>query len=243
MKIKKWIFIVPVVALVITAFNTYTAALENINKNEAGFRTAKRLFEMKMYEQARKILLEISKESDYADKKVYELLAKTEAEIGRSNIAVKAKPVTGDVLQTVIKKVDFTNARLDEVVGYLAAKCKVNIVLSKEALKSLNPQPIAAINENEFFIQDNEQGNDFQQEPQESNVVNDIGGITIRLKNVPLKAVLKYVLQMKGLTYIVEDYAILIVPKGYVPEEEMRTEIYRLYGGASGMGKQIGQDY
>lgn len=242
MKSVKWIFIVPAVALVLAAFCTSATASENIDRKEAGFRTAKRLFEMKMYEQARKILLEI-RESDPADKKIQELLAKTEVEIGKKNISRKAKPVTDDVLQTVIKEVDFTDARLDEVVGYLSAKCKVNIVLSNEALKSLDAQPKAAISENDIFVQHDEEGNEIFQEKKDSADIKDIGGITIRLKDVPLKAVLKYVLQMKGLTYIVEDYAILIVPKGYVPEEEMRTEIYRLYGGASGVGRQIGQEY
>lgn len=53
-------------------------------------------------------------------------------------------------------------------------------------------------------------------------------GITLRLKNVPLKDVLKYVLKWKNLKYVVEDYAILIAPIDYVPPESMETEIFRL---------------
>ncbi len=53
-------------------------------------------------------------------------------------------------------------------------------------------------------------------------------GISIRLVNVPLRDVLKYVLQYKRLKYVVEDFAILIVPVDYVPPESLETEIFRL---------------
>jgi tetratricopeptide (TPR) repeat protein len=53
-------------------------------------------------------------------------------------------------------------------------------------------------------------------------------GITVRLRNVPLKEVLKYVLKWKNLKYVVEDYAILIAPVDYVPPESLETHIFRL---------------
>jgi len=53
-------------------------------------------------------------------------------------------------------------------------------------------------------------------------------GIRLSLKNVPLKTVLKYVLQWQNLKYVVEDWAILIAPIDYVPPESLETEIFRL---------------
>jgi type II secretory pathway component GspD/PulD (secretin)/tetratricopeptide (TPR) repeat protein len=58
--------------------------------------------------------------------------------------------------------------------------------------------------------------------------------ITLHLTDVPLKDVLKYVLRFKNLKYVVEDYAILIIPIDYVLPEEMVTEIFRL--STSGIG-------
>ena len=58
--------------------------------------------------------------------------------------------------------------------------------------------------------------------------------ITIRLTNVPLKEVLKYVLRYKSLKYVVEDYAILIIPINYELPEDLVTEIFRL--STSGVG-------
>jgi len=62
--------------------------------------------------------------------------------------------------------------------------------------------------------------------------------ITIHLENVPLKYVLRYVLRYKNLKYVVEDYAILIIPIDYVLPEELETEIFRL--STSGIGISTG---
>ncbi len=53
-------------------------------------------------------------------------------------------------------------------------------------------------------------------------------GIQISLQNVPLKEVLRYVLRYKSLKYIVEDYAIVVVPVDWVPPESLETEVFRL---------------
>jgi len=58
--------------------------------------------------------------------------------------------------------------------------------------------------------------------------------ISLHLTNVPLKDVLRYVLRFKNLKYVVEDYAILIIPIDYVLPEELETEIFRL--STSGVG-------
>jgi len=42
-------------------------------------------------------------------------------------------------------------------------------------------------------------------------------GITVKLRNVPFRVVLKAVLSQKGLDFYVSDYMIMIVPAGYVP--------------------------
>ena len=62
--------------------------------------------------------------------------------------------------------------------------------------------------------------------------------ITIQLKNVPLRYVLRYVLRYKSLKYVVEDYAILIIPIDYVLPEDLETEIFRL--STSGVGATSG---
>ncbi len=64
--------------------------------------------------------------------------------------------------------------------------------------------------------------------------------ITIQLTNVPLKYVLKYVLRYKNLKYVVEDYAILIIPIDYVLPEELETEIFRLSTSGIGTSARIG---
>ncbi len=58
--------------------------------------------------------------------------------------------------------------------------------------------------------------------------------ISLHLTNVPLKDVLKYVLRFKNLKYVVEDFAILIIPIDYVLPEDLETEIFRL--STSGVG-------
>jgi hypothetical protein len=68
--------------------------------------------------------------------------------------------------------------------------------------------------------------------PREETPSAEIGCITLHLKKVPLKVVLKYVLRFRKLRYIVEDYAIVIVPIGIPQPEEMVTEIFRLKSGS-----------
>ncbi len=62
--------------------------------------------------------------------------------------------------------------------------------------------------------------------------------VTLTLKNVPLKYILRHVLRYKNLKYVVEDYAILIIPIDYVMPEELQTEIFRL--STTGVGVAAG---
>jgi len=117
-------------------------------------------------------------------------------------------------LDLPIKKVEFKNAKLNEVLDYLSSQAHVNIVYDASALQLLASQAREAKKTSP------------RQAASPAQPRTDL--ITIRLHNVPLREVLKYVLRMKGLTYIVEEYAILIVPIGTVPHEPLVTKYFRL---------------
>ncbi len=128
----------------------------------------------------------------------------------------KASPQRQDILkklETVIPEIRFENAPLTEVIGYLSRECDVNIIV--DPVVFVGPR-VAAPGIVMGF-------------PGGPGVppVEDTG-ITLRLKNVALKEVLKFVLRYKNLKYIVEDYAILICPVDFVPPESLETEIFRL---------------
>jgi hypothetical protein len=111
-------------------------------------------------------------------------------------------------LNTTIHEVDFVDAELREVINFLAREADVNIVIDPVVFQSLEGGPDA--------------------EP-EGRAAADV---TMQLKDAPLKDVLKYTLAHKGLKYVVEDYAILVIPRDYVLPEELETEIFRLSDGA-----------
>ena len=113
-------------------------------------------------------------------------------------------------LHLLIEKVEFKNAKLGDVLGYLSTQAHINIVFDASALQFLAAPKQASP----------------QERTRPTRPRTDL--ITIRLHNVPLGEVLKYVLRMKGLTYIVEEYAILIVPIGTVPHEPLVTKYFRL---------------
>ncbi len=156
-------------------------------------------------------------------------------------------------LNTVIPKVEFREAKLKTVLDYLATEADLNIVI--DPLVFIQMRPSATIEEEKTDTHEEErEGIEEEKEETEEPSVAPLPApyvgdrITISLKNVPLKVVLKYVLRYKGLRYIVDDYAIVIVPIGYVPEEELQTEIFRLstsglgireLGTGLGVGKEI----
>ncbi len=145
-------------------------------------------------------------------------------------------------LDTIIPEVHFENVPLKEVVDYLAREGDINIVFDGTALQLLAaeepaPPEVIALGPDEPLDTDTEPEAleaDDELPPlappkatvRPAPVRRDL--ITIRLKNVPLKEVLKYVLRFKGLKYIVEDYAILIVPIGTVVDSELVTEVFHL---------------
>jgi hypothetical protein len=244
MKKGMWIFTVLAAASVLAAFSIPAKAADDTNK-ESSLRVAQELFEMKMYERAYKQLQEV-KETDPSNLKARELLAKVEVEMAKRVIG-KAKPIKKEDLEKVVHEVNFTDARVEEIMSYLSAKCDVNIVVHEQAKKLLAPPIMADIAQ----VPD-----DFKAPAADEAAVEapfadaaraeqpvDNGGITIRLKDVPLKAVLKYVLQAKGLTYIVDDYAIVIVPRGFLPDEPLELGIFHLYSGALDNSPEAGTPY
>jgi hypothetical protein len=148
--------------------------------------------------------------------------------------------VVEEKLGTRIATVQFEKAPLKEVLDYLAREADLNIVLDATALQLLGP----GAQESAQASQQAEEGPARIQTEGElpplappalaappSQPRRDM--ITIHLRNVPLKEVLKYVLRFKGLKYVVEDYAILIVPVNWA-EGEMTTEIFHLTTGDTG---------
>jgi hypothetical protein len=149
--------------------------------------------------------------------------------------------LVSEKLGTHIPTVEFEKAPLKEVVDFLAREADVNIVFDASALQLLGPggpEPTGTVQlaqEGPARIQP-EEGELPSLAPPEvalppSEPRRDL--ITIHLRDVPLREVLKYVLRFKGLKYIVEDYAILIVPLDWA-EGEMETDIFRLTTGDTG---------
>ncbi len=111
-------------------------------------------------------------------------------------------------LELIIPEVKFENASLKEVVDFLSRECDVNIVLLHPAVfEAGERQPLPPGGRR---IPPLEKAN-----------------ITLRLKNVPLKELLKYVLKQMNLKYTAEDHDILITPLDYVDPESLETEIFR----------------
>ena len=182
-------------------------------REENIIRAARKFIEKGMYEEAREFLLE-AKEMNPSREEIDKLLQRVSSE------QPHAKLIDAKDLEKVVRKIELKDARLEEVVKHLSKRCGVNIVISREALEAISPKPAPPGPEGDAAFAAPE--------------VRPNGDITISLKDVPLKAVLKYVLRMKGLKYIVEDYAIVIVPRDYVPRDDLETEVFRL--NVSGQG-------
>ena len=160
---------------------------------------------------------------------------------------------TKEKLGVRIPEVSFTQAPVREVVDYLAREADVNIVFHAAALDMLPAgQPLAAgqpagAGEKATAPGDLEPGVEVPgaEIPGFPGVAPQVQPrtdlITIHLKNVPLGEVLRYVLRYKGLRYVVEEYAILIVPIGWEAPEDMEMEVFRLATGTLG-ARRIGSD-
>lgn len=157
-------------------------------------------------------------------------------------------------LGAILPEVNFNEAELPEVLAFLSKEAEVNIVISplayvRVAAPFTSDSPAAAA-EKAPFLRAPEGAS--QQKPREiaaegSPPSPGARGITLHLKNVPLKVVLKYVLSYKNLRYIVEDYAIVIVPMGWVKPEALTTQVFRLrtgsFEGLRAMRQAAGQPF
>jgi hypothetical protein len=133
-----------------------------------------------------------------------------------------------------IPEVSFKQAPLREVVEYLAQEADVNIVFHAAALETLATGQ-EAVPPDEVAPEAEQPGGEmpgFAPVAPPAQARTDL--ITIHLKNVPLREVLRYVLRYKGLKYVVEEYAILIVPIGWEPPDDMEMEVFRLATGITG---------
>ncbi len=112
-------------------------------------------------------------------------------------------------LNILFPEIKFDNVTLREAVGFLSQAAGVNIVIDPSVYASTPP-------------------------PAPPSPPPDEMRITLHLKNVPLGVVLKYILRYKNLRYIVDDYAIVIVPMGRAMPEELVTKVFRLRTGDIG---------
>jgi len=139
-----------------------------------------------------------------------------------------------EALNAILPEASFEKATLAQVVDFLSRKADVNIIIDPVVYASAAAPPAAAVQESSSPLP--------AAAPQQQPVHTPARGtprppqgtpITLRLKNVPLKVVLKYVLRYNNLRYTVEDYAIVIIPIGWTPPEALRTEVFRLKTGSS----------
>lgn len=150
--------------------------------------------------------------------------------LGKANAASRPRE---DPRQRILKALDLTfpeitfqQADLAQILRFLSSEAQVNIIVDPSASVSAAKKPTPG-------------------EPNEKTPLDASfrttgkppatdSGITLHLKNVPLKVVLKYALRFKNLRYIVEDYAIVVVPIGGAPPEVLQTEVFRLKSPSGG---------
>lgn len=142
---------------------------------------------------------------------------------------------TGNALRRVFPVVRFEEAELEDVISFLSREADVNIVIDPAVYASageLLDSPAARTGAPVSYSTPDPAPKPADAPSTDPPPASGLGRITIRLKNVPLKDVLKYVLRFKNLRYIVDEYAIVIVPVGWVPREQLITKVFRLRTGS-----------
>jgi len=147
-----------------------------------------------------------------------------------TKLGITDKDRLNEKLVSPVARVELEKAPLKEVVEFLAREAGVNIVFEASALRLLAAPtdtaaaaPAAAVDTGSKLV---------PVTAPSGPVRRDL--ITIHLRNVPLREVLKYVLRFKGLKYIVEDYALLIVPVDWVGDDSLVTEVFLMSTGDTG---------
>jgi hypothetical protein len=141
---------------------------------------------------------------------------------------------TATALHRVFPVVRFEEAEFEEVISFLSREADINIVIDPAVYASAGARLDSPAARTEAPVSDSTShpAPKLADAPStDAPPASGPGRITIRLKNVPLKDVLKYVLRFKNLRYIVDEYAIVIVPVGWVPREQLITKVFRLRTG------------
>ncbi len=126
-------------------------------------------------------------------------------------------------LQQKIPEINFTDAKLRDVVAYLAKISGINILLDDDRAS-----------QGEETVEEIEAGEKPTPSKDESSGAGAFAsGVTIALKDVPLIEALNYILTPKGLKYRIDEYAVVIASAQKLESGEMETRNYHL---ASGIG-------
>lgn len=143
--------------------------------------------------------------------------------------------------QQVVPAINFNNAHLSDIIKYLSKVSGINIIIDESVFEALSAEEIAGppeAEENEEALPEEQTEDQATQKPQAPGPTQVATGIerksdrvSIALKDVPLIEALKYILRAKGLRYMIEDYAIIVVAADYVPPEDLETRYYHLSSG------------
>lgn len=142
------------------------------------------------------------------------------------NIITTAKQKVIESCNQVIPEINFTQAHIRDVLQYLSKITGVNIILDERVFDTGFAPSSAAMKEDE----DDSSADDKAAKSGAS--ISET--ITISLTNVPLIEALRYILKVKGLSYRIDDYAVLVSTPEGIGDETMETRYYHL---SSGIGE------
>lgn len=131
--------------------------------------------------------------------------------------------------QQIIPAINFNNAHLSDVIKYLSKVSGINIIIDESVFEALGTEENGETEAAPEAPLPPEGAKEATRESASSENKSD--RVTIALKDVPLIEALKYILRAKGLRYVIEDYAIIIVAADYVPPEDLETRYYHLSTG------------
>ena len=158
-------------------------------------------------------------------------LGATRPEGAMSRVKTEQQLLMEKKAKQIIPEINFTDAHLRDVIRYLSKISGVNIILDEDIFKNSGgadiPQFVGLEEETTGGT-----GGDGQAAAKPQPVEIQQGGrITITLTNIPLIEALRYVLQTKGLSYRIDEYAILVSTPERLVDVEMETRYYHLSRG------------
>ena len=133
--------------------------------------------------------------------------------------------------QQIIPAINFNNAHLSDVIKYLSKVSGINIIIDESVFEALGAEENGVAEVSSEAPLPPEDAKEATTTPVTASSERKSDRVTIALKDVPLIEALKYILRAKGLRYVVEDYAIIIVAADYVPPEDFETRYYHLSSG------------